>query len=374
MELENAIDCLTVSAFEIPTDSREADGTLEWDSTTLVIAAISAAGKTGMGYSYASTAAAVVIDHTLRDVVVGRDPMDIAGAWRAMRRQVRNIGEPGIASAAISAVDIALWDLKAKLLDVALVSLLGACREGIDVYGSGGFTSYDEAQLVAQLAGWVGEGIPRVKMKVGANPQDDPRRVQTARQAIGGQTQLFVDANGAYTVKQAERLAHEFAALGVVWFEEPRPSSDVRGLDFLRRSAPFGMEIAAGEYGYCAASYLEMIGGPAVDVVQADATRCQGVSGFMAVASLVAAYSLPLSAHCAPALHAPLCCAAQSARHIEYFHDHARIEEMLFDGVRRPENGKIRPDLSRPGLGLEIKWADAERYRVYGTNETRNER
>ena len=264
---------------------------------------------------------------------------------------------------AIAAVDNALWDLKAKLLGLPLVTLLGAVRESVPVYGSGGFTSYTDTQLREQLGGWVGAGIARVKMKVGREPGRDPARVRVAREAIGD-AQLFVDANGAYGRKQALALAQVFADLGVTWFEEPVSSDDLDGLRLLRDRAPAGMDIAAGEYGYDLIYFRRMLEAGAVDVLQADATRCAGITGFMRAAALCEAFELPLSAHCAPSLHAHPGCAATPLRHIEYFHDHVRIERMLFDGALTPEHGALRPDLSRPGLGLEFKRADAARYAV----------
>ena len=142
----------------------------------------------------------------LAGVVQGRDAMDVPGAWSAMAAAIRNLGRPGIASMAISAVDAALWDLKARLLELPLVTLLGAARDAGAVYGSGGFTSYSIEQLHEQLGGWVAAGITRVKMKIGRHPADDLRRVRAAREAIGPRRELFVDANGAYSRKQA--LAH----------------------------------------------------------------------------------------------------------------------------------------------------------------------
>jgi len=265
---------------------------------------------------------------------------------------------------AISAVDAALWDLKARLLNLPLVTLLGAVREGVAVYGSGGFTSYSHAQLQKQLAGWVADGITRVKMKIGTDPAADAERVRRAREAIGPNTELFVDANGAYTRKQALAFAETFTEYGVSWFEEPVSSDDLEGLRLLRDRAPTGMNIAAGEYGYDLFYFRRMLDAGAVDVLQADATRCAGITGFLRVGALCEARPLPLSAHCGPSLHAHPCCAVGPVRHVEYFHDHVRIEHMMFDGALTPVNGALRPDLSRPGLGLEFKRADAERYVV----------
>jgi L-alanine-DL-glutamate epimerase-like enolase superfamily enzyme len=327
-----------------------------------VLVEASGGGNTGLGYTYADEATATLIHNLLAKIVTTRDPMAPGACWEAMIRRTRNLGRPGIVSMAISAVDSALWDLKARLLDLPLVTLLGQLRESAPVYGSGGFTSYSEQQLQDQLAGWVAQGIPRVKMKIGRDAHADLKRVRDARRAIGENAELFVDANGAYSRKQALEQAEKFSDFGVSWFEEPVSSDDLPGLRLLRDRAPAGMEIAAGEYGYDPGYFLRMLAAGAVDVLQADATRCGGITGFLRVAALCDAYHLPLSAHTAPALHTHVACAAPALRHVEYFHDHARIEQMFFDGANPPVNGALWPDLSRPGMGIELKEADASRF------------
>ncbi|MEO6890669.1 MAG: enolase C-terminal domain-like protein [Ktedonobacteraceae bacterium] len=359
------IERLDVSAYTVPTDFPESDGTIVWDRTTMVLVEATAGGKRSVGYSYADTATARLINEVLKDSVVGQDAMAVPGTWRAMVHAIRNLGRPGICSMAISAVDSALWDLKARLLDLPLVTLLGQVRESAPIYGSGGFTSYSREQLQRQLGDWVADGIPRVKMKIGRHPDDDPARVADAREAIGADSELFVDANGAYSRKEALALAHVFAAQsGVTWFEEPVSSDDLEGLRLIRARAPVGMEIAAGEYGYDLWYFRHMLEAGAVDVLQADATRCAGITGFMRVDALVESRSMQLSSHCGPALHLHPCCALNNFRHMEYFHDHVRIERMFFDGVLAPVKGALRPDLSRPGMGLEFKRSDAARYAV----------
>jgi L-alanine-DL-glutamate epimerase-like enolase superfamily enzyme len=368
--VETAIKRLEVSAYQIPTDQPEADGTYSWDSTTLVVVRASAAGRHGLGYTYADTATAHLIHDLLTPRVLGSDALDVPAAWTTMTRAVRNLGRPGICAMAIAAVDNALWDLKARLLDLPLVKLLGSAHESVTIYGSGGFTSYSIARLKEQLVGWAEEGIPRVKMKVGTHPEDDLARVRAARLAVGPQVELFVDANGAYGRKQALRFAQEYAELGVSWFEEPVAADDVGGLRLLRDRAPAGLEIAAGEYGYELGYFRRLLEAGAVDVVQADATRCAGISGFLQAAALCQAYSLELSAHCAPALHVHPCCAIEPLRHLEYFHDHVRIEQLVFEGTLTPVKGALHPDLSRPGLGLELKQAGVRRYLVWTSEES----
>ncbi|HEY4172102.1 MAG TPA: enolase C-terminal domain-like protein, partial [Rhodopila sp.] len=354
--MDAAIDWVRAKAYTVPTDFPEADGTATWTSTTIIVVHVGAAGRQGVGYTYADTSVATLIEGKLASVFAGRDAMDPPGAWRTMNVAVRNLGRAGLAATAISAVDTALWDLKAVLLGQPLASLLGRYRTSVPIYGSGGFTSYDDTQLARQLAGWVEhEGCRWVKMKIGTHPDRDPRRVAAAKTAIGG-AGLFVDANGAYGRSQALDLAERFAAeQDVRWFEEPVSSDDLTGLRHIRDRAPVQMEIAAGEYGYTTDYLRHMLESGAVDVQQADATRCGGVTGFMLAAALCEAHHTDVSAHCAPALHRHLGCAAPRFRHVEWFHDHARIERMLFDGAPVPHDGAIAPDPSRPGLGLSLK-------------------
>jgi L-alanine-DL-glutamate epimerase-like enolase superfamily enzyme len=353
------VERLEVAAYTIPTEEPESDGTLEWDSTTLIVVHVEAGGERGLGYTYGHRAAAAVVDDPLRELVRGHDAFAIPAIWEALGRRVRNVGRPGIAACAISAVDAALWDLKARLLGLPLCTLLGSARASVAIYGSGGFSSYTPERLADQLAGWVEEGIPRVKMKVGREPAADVARVEAARRAIGT-AELFVDANGAYTSKQALALAERFAEHDVTWFEEPVSSGDFAGLRFVRDRSPAGMDVAAGEYAYVPADFRSLIG--AVDCLQADAGRCLGITGFLRAAALAAAHGLELSAHTAPSLHLHASVATPGVRHLEWFHDHVRIERMLFDGFAEPVTGEIAPDLSRPGHGIELKVADAERF------------
>jgi L-alanine-DL-glutamate epimerase-like enolase superfamily enzyme len=353
---------LNVKTFTIPTDFPESDGTLEWDRTTIVLVEASAGGKRGLGYTYADTATATLIHETLAPHITGMDAMSPPAVYMAMWQRLRNLGRPGICSMAISAVDCALWDLKARLLGVPLVTLLGQVRASAPIYGSGGFTSYSDRQLAKQLSGWVNQGIARVKMKIGRDARRDVERVRVARNAIGQKAALYVDANGAYSRKQALAQAEIFASFGVRWFEEPVSSDDLEGLRLIRDRAPVKMDIAAGEYGYDIFYFRNMLAAGAVDVQQADITRCGGVTGFLQVAALCQAHNIPLSGHTAPALHTHVACAVTPFMNLEYFHDHVRIERMFFDGLPQLVNGALRPDLSRPGLGLEFKYRDAEKF------------
>ena len=363
--LELEVERLDVSAYTIPTDEPESDGTLEWDSTTIVVVEAHAGGATGLGYTYTDAAAAQLIRSKLVDVVVGRVLAEIPALWRSMSGALRNVGRPGLGFMALSSVDVALWDLKARVLERPLVDVLGRAHDAVPVYGSGGFTSYSLERLAEQLRGWVEQGIPRVKIKVGREPDRDRDRLTAARRAIGDETELYVDANGAFTEQEACSWAHVYdSEFDVRWFEEPVSSDDLEALRRLRDAVPPRIEIAAGEYGDTSVYFRRMLEAEAVHCLQADVTRCGGITGLLTVGALSESFGIDLSAHCAPAISTHAFCAVPRLRHLEYFHDHVRLEQLLFDGVVELDDGVLRPDRSRPGLGLELKRADAERYAV----------
>jgi len=362
--VDHRVTAGSVSIYTIPTDSPEADGTFSWASTSMVLVQLESGSVRALGYSYADHATAVLAQKLFTQYVIGSDALCHPATLQKLLAAIRNLGETGVAMMAVSAIDNALWDLRARLLGLPLVSLLGQLRTSLPVYGSGGFTSYSDKQLSKQLGGWAEQGFSMVKMKIGSEPDRDPERVMTARQAIGSDCKLFVDANGAYTVTQAIELAHCFAQQGVCWFEEPVSSDNLLGLDQIRRRAPLGMDIAAGEYGYTAWYFRRMLDAQAVTILQADCTRCGGISGFLDAAALCWAHNIPLSSHCGPSMHLHVCCAVPRAIHMEFFHDHARIERIFFEGFCEPREGQMTPDLSRHGMGLELKVRDAEKFRV----------
>jgi L-alanine-DL-glutamate epimerase-like enolase superfamily enzyme len=376
---EPLVDRVGTAVYTVPTDAPEGDGTLAWDSTTMVVVQVGGGGATGLGYTYGAEATAQVVERQLADVVTGRCAWDVPAANEAMNRAVRNAGRPGLIAGAVSAVDIALWDLKAHLLGLPLTRLLGTSRTDVPVYGSGGFTTYDEHQLDRQLWGWVEElGIPRVKIKIGESwgraERRDRERVAQARWSIGDTRDLYVDANGGYTRKQAIRMARHLDEHGVTWFEEPVSSDDLAGLAQIR--AAVAPEVTAGEYGYTLPYFGHMLGAGAVDCLQADATlpHClKGVGGapsggitvWLRAAALAEAAGLELSGHCAPHAHAHAAAAIPNLRHLEWLYDHTRIEDLFFDGTLDPHGGNIRPGADgAPGHGLTLRAEQAEKYRA----------
>lgn len=353
-----------VRVFRFPTPTAEADGTLEWSATTAVTVEVRAGAVTGLGWTYSSGAAAAVVSGHLAEVVTGSDPQAISVTHDRLRRACRNLGTRGLVGQAISAVDVALWDLRARLTGQPLVSLLGgdpAAR--VPVYGSGGFTTYDDTELTEQVRGWLALGCDKVKIKVGeswgTNPSRDLARVRQLRDLVGADVDVMVDANGGYSPAQARRMGHAFTELGVVWFEEPVSSDDLAGLAAVR--AAVDCDVAAGEYAadvYDAAALC-----PVVDCLQLDATRCGGYTGWRAAAAVASAHGLQVSAHCAPALHAPVAAATTNLRHVEYFADHARLEPLLLTGVAAVVDGHLPGGEPVPGHGLSLH-PDVDRFEV----------
>jgi len=321
---DGVVDAVEVAVYTIPTDAPEGDGTLTWDSTTMVLVQARSGDTVGLGWTYGPAACATMITDKLAGIVAGRSVLDVGGSFDAMVKAVRNAGRPGAVGYAISAVDVALWDLKARLLDLPLHRLLGAVREKVPVYGSGGFTTYDEAQLHEQLTHWVDEQqIPRVKIKIGeswgGDAVRDLRRMTQARRIIGADVELFVDANGGYGRKQAIRVMHAAADLDVRWFEEPVSSDDLDGLREVRDAV--WPDVTAGEYGYDLHYFRRMCAADAVDCLQADVSRCGGITEWLRVSAIAASFGLQVSGHCGPHLYVHAAAATPNLRHLEWFEE-----------------------------------------------------
>ena len=349
------IDGVEAAVYTFSTPQPESDGTLDWDATTAVAVTVHAGGQPGLGWTYSTGAAAAIVRDHLAHAIAGRDVDDVAGCWTAMHRACRNLGTRGVVMQALSAVDVALWDVKARLLDVPLVRLLGQCRERVPLYGSGGFTSMSDDQLGEQVEGWRAAGCTAGKIKIGeawgSREERDLDRVALLRKLAGQDTQLMVDANGGYELGQARRVGARLDEFGVVWFEEPVSSDDVPGLTVLRSA--LRCDVAAGEYLADLADVRLLV--DAVDCLQLDATRCGGYTGFLHAAAIAQAANRRVSAHCAPALHLPVAAAIPHLRHVEWFADHARLEPKLLDGVPEVTDGSMPVVTDRHGHGYRLR-------------------
>jgi L-alanine-DL-glutamate epimerase-like enolase superfamily enzyme len=356
-----------VAAYTIPTERPESDGTLEWSSTTLIVVHVSAGDATGLGLTYGNAAVRDLVERSLFPVIEGADPMSPPRTYDSLVHVARNWGRSGLVAMAISAVDLALWDLKARTLGVPLVHLLGRVRDRVPAYWSGGFTSETDAELADEFGAARRAGFTRFKMKVGRDLDRDPDRVAAARHTVGPAAGLFVDANGACSVEQALGLAARFQTQGVTWFEEPVPWWDLAGTARVVAGLPEGMAVATGEYAAEPSDVAKILQQGAAGILQADATRCGGVTGFLRAAALASAWNIPFSSHTAPSIHATLDAVTPAPFHsLEFFKDHARIEAELFDGAVEPKEGGLAPSDARPGFGLSLRRTAAADYQVGG--------
>ncbi len=354
---------LSAAVYTFPTDEPESDGTLTWHATTAVTVQVHAGGVHGLGWTYSSPAAAQIIRDKLAPIVTGLNPFDVEACWSAMHRACRNFGTKGLVMQAISAVDIALWDLKARLLDVPLTGLFGAVRTQVPVYGSGGFTSLDDRQLADQVEVWNRAGCTAMKIKIGQDwgtaTERDLLRIRQLREFADTDVTLMADANGGYTLGQARRIGRSLDELGVTWFEEPVSSDDLTGLKAVRSALT--CDVAAGEYASDVYDMAQLL--PSVDCLQLDVTRCGGYTGWLRGAALASAHNMQVSAHCAPSLHAAIGAAVPNVRHVEWFIDHARLEPLLVEGAPTVSAGVLHLDADKRGHGMRLR-ADADEYRT----------
>jgi L-alanine-DL-glutamate epimerase-like enolase superfamily enzyme len=348
------------AVYRFPTPEPEADGTLRWHATTAVTVTLEAGGHSGLGWTYSSPAAATLVHDTLAAAVHDRDAFDIAGGWQAMHRACRNFGTKGLAMQAISAVDIAWWDLKARLLAVPLAALFGTCRSDVPIYGSGGFTTLTDVELEDQINWWHSVGCTAMKIKIGEswgnNIARDLARVGQLRTFAGDGVHLMADANGAYTPGQARRVGAALDELGVVWFEEPVSNDDITGLATVR--AALNCDVTAGEYAADVYDIDALL--PVVDCLQLDVTRCGGYTGWLRGAALAQAHNIQVSGHCAPALHVPVALAIPHLRHVEWFADHARLEPLLVDGTPDVHDGALHLNSDCTGHGMTLSRQSAD--------------
>ncbi len=314
-------------------------------------------GVTGVAVGYAPPGGLQVVEQALAPALIGQDPTIVGELWAEMMWTVRDFGRGGVALQAVSAVDLALWDLNGRAEDRPLCDMLGRLRSDVVAYGSGGFTSFSEAGLVTELRGFLAEGFRAVKMKVGKGfgtfEDEDLARVGMVREAAGPDVEIYVDANGAYGVEQAIRMAGQFADLGVRLFEEPVPPQDVAALAAVRAGS--AIPIAAGEHEYETAGLRRMAEVGAVDVLQPDVLRIGGVSGWLQAASVAAEYDLPLMSHAAQLSSLQLGCATPGFAALEYLRIQEEMDRLWYKEIPRPQGGRLAPFDGRPGLGLDIR-------------------
>ena len=323
-------------------------------------------GIEGLGTSAGSTAVQAVVEDSLKGVLIGEDPFNIEKLWNLMFWTVRGVGRKGIAFCAISALDIALWDLKAKALNLPLYRLLGPYTDTVPVYGSGGWTNFSESELVAEQVGYVERGFPRVKMKVGKDfgmsEDEDVKRLAAVRKAVGDDVEIYVDANNGYYAKQAIRMSQIFEQFDVKWFEEPVLADDIEGLSVISQSTT--IPVATGEHEYTKYGFKELIVRGGADIVQPDIGRVGGVTEWMKVAHIAHGFNLPVAPHAYQLIHLHVACATPNLKVVEYLGVSDKSDRVWYTEFPEPVNGMWSPYPDRPGLGLELDPAAVKKFKV----------
>jgi L-alanine-DL-glutamate epimerase-like enolase superfamily enzyme len=325
------------------------------------------AGITGLGIGTPHPAVRAVVESSLKPILLGEEPFAIERLWEAMFWRVRGYGRKGVAFCALSAVDIALWDLKAKALGLPLYRLLGTYTDRVPIYGSGGWTDFSEAELVAEQTGYIERlGVRSVKMKVakdfGTAEREDLRRLAAVRKAVGDEIEILVDANNGYYAKQAIAMSKAFEDYNVRWFEEPVLADDIDGLAAVARATT--IPVATGEHEYTKYGFKDLIARGGADIVQPDIGRVGGVTEWLKAAQLAAAFNLPVAPHAFQVVSLHVACATPNLRIVEYLGVSEEADLLWYTDFPRPVDGWWSPDPDRPGLGLELDPHAVERYRV----------
>ena len=324
-------------------------------------------GVEGLGVGTGLAAIRNVIEQNLKDLLIGQDPFNIEKLWNDMFWRVRGYGRKGIAFCAISAVDIGLWDLKAKALGVPLYRLLGPYQETVPMYGSGGWTHFTEKELIEEQTGYVARGWPRIKMKVakdfGQSEAEDLKRLAAVRKAVGDKVEIYLDANNGYYAKQAIRMSRAFEQYNVGWFEEPVLADDIEGLAAISRAT--NIPVATGEHEYTKYGFKELIARGGADIVQPDVGRVGGVTEWMKVAHLAHAFNLPVAPHAVQLVHLHTACATPNLKVVEYLGVAEEGDKIFYKDIPMPDNkGNWTPFKDKPGLGLELDPTAVKKYKV----------
>ncbi len=323
-------------------------------------------GLVGLGLGGGTTAAREVIERTLKPILLGQNALHIEKLWDEMFWAIRGVGRKGLAFSALSAVDIALWDLKAKYYETPLYQLLGPYTESVPVYGSGGWTHFSLDELVAEQCGYVERGMRAVKMKVGKDfghsEREDVARLAAVREAVGPDVQIFIDANNGYYAKQAIRLARVFEEYDVGWFEEPVLADDIDGLAAVAKA--IDIPVATGEHEYTKYGFRDLIVRGGADIVQPDVGRVGGISEWMKVAHLAHAFNLPVAPHAYQLVHLHLACATPNLKIVECLGTVEAADRIFYTSFDEPRNGVWSPDPHKHGLGLELDPSAVKHYAV----------
>lgn len=315
-------------------------------------------GLVGIGVTYHEVGGEAVRDLIVRNMtgkLVGRDPLESDALWHEFFHYLRGVGRKGVTFCALSAVDIALWDLKGKILNIPVHRLLGGDRTRVPVYASGGWTSYTDDQLVAEMQSFAARGFKMVKFKVGYAGGTDIRRdvvrVRKVREALGPDIDILVDANNCFDAATAAQLANRIREYDIKLFEEPVFADDIPGLSRFRRATD--IPLATGEHEYTKFGVRDLLLAEAADYVQADGARAGGYTEMLKIAGMTQAWNVKFAPHAMENVHLPLVAATPNAPFLERLAMFEEITARVFKNAAVPVDGFMEVP-EAPGLGLEL--------------------
>lgn len=320
-------------------------------------------GLTGTGFTYSMTGgvegARAITDTTFTPQVVGLDLLQWDRAWHTLWAATRRVGR-GAALAALSALDIAVWDLRAQSAGLPLYRLLGAHRDSVPVYGSGRAThAMSDDELVEGALAYVREGYRAVKLRAGAlGIERDVERVATVRSAVGPGVQIMIDCNERLDLARSQRLAQRLADFDITWLEEPLISDDVASHALLAARSP--IPIAVGEHLHGRFEFKSYLDRGAAAVLMPDAPLTGGISEWVRIATLAEASGAAVTPHFLPELHIHLVAATKAATYLEHF---PLLDELLTETLTVTDGVATPPD--RPGHGMCWNTDALERYTIY---------
>ena len=355
--LRHRIGKTEVWLVSLPVGSGFADSTRTVGTVGFTIVRITTdQGLDGIGMTYHEVGGSAVRRLILDDIapkITGRDPLETEVIWTELFHYLRGVGRKGLAFGAISAVDTALWDLKGKILGLPLYRLLGSDRSRIPVYTSGGWTSFNDEELLAEVAQMLSEGYSAIKIKVGVdsgrNPRRDLERVRKVRDAVGPDIDILLDANNVWDAATAVQFANSVRECHILFLEEPVPADDIPGLARFKRGTD--IPLATGEHEYTKYGVRDLVLAEAVDIVQVDGARAGGYTEMLKILALTQAWNLKFAPHAMEHLHIHLVSAAPNALFLERLRLFEPITAAVFPTSPKPGNGYMQiPDL--PGLGL----------------------
>lgn len=321
-------------------------------------------GLTGSGFTYSiiphgAREICSVIQNSFHDLLVGMDPRDHERVWNKMWRSVDWVGRGGIAVLAVAAVDIAIWDLKAKLAGMPLHRLLGGAKDRIPVYNTdGGWLNHTIDQLVEETKKIVAAGFRGTKIKVGKDdPAEDAERIAAVREVLGPHRNLMVDANERFTAAEATKRARMWEPYNLFWFEEPLPAEDILGHATVR--AHTSIPIAIGESLFSRFQFRDYVAAGGASILQADACRCGGITEWLKIAHMADCHNMQVSPHFVMELHLPLVGAIPNGLFVEYI---PSLDPILAEPLKLVDGYFHVGDA--PGLGINLDAQKLAKYKV----------